>query len=63
MEEENEEEIWFVNHFSLWRRKREEEIRFVNHFSLLRRKMRKKSGLLPTSLIGGVNDEEVDQVC
>ena len=35
MEEEDEEEIRFVNHFSLWR------------------KMRKRSGLLTTSLYGG----------
>ena len=53
MEEEDEEEIRFVNHFSLWRMKMRREIRFVNHFSLWRWKMRKKSSLLPTSLIGG----------
>ena len=31
----------------------EEEIRFVNHLLLLRRKMRKRSGLLATSLYAG----------
>ena len=52
MEEEDEEEIRFVNHFSM-EEEDEEEIRFVNHFSLWRRKMIKKSGLLTTSLYGG----------
>ena len=41
MDEVDEEEIRFVNHFSLWREEDEEEIRSVYHFSLWRRKMRK----------------------
>ena len=49
----DEEEIRFVNHFSSMEEEDEEEIRFVNHFSLWRRKMRKRSGLLTTSLEGG----------
>ena len=40
MEEEDEEEIRFVNHFPSMDEEDEEEIRFVNHVSLCRRKMR-----------------------
>ena len=55
MEEEDEEEIRFVNHFFTKEEKDEDEIRFANHFSLWRRKMRKRSEicLLTTSLYGG----------
>ena len=41
----------------------EGEIRFVNHFSLWRRKMRKRSGLLTTSLMEEEDEERSDQVC
>ena len=53
MEEEDEGEIRFVNHSLSMEEEDEEEIRFVNHFSLWRSEMRKRSGLLTTSLYGG----------
>ena len=46
MEEEDEEEIRFVNHFSLWRRKMRKRSGLITTFSLWRRKMKEELRLV-----------------